>query len=49
MLSGRVAVQWAVVQLSGCAEWEGSNAVCCGTVEWNVLSGKAERKREMQN
>ena len=23
-----------------CAEWEGSSAVGCGTVEWSVLSGR---------
>ena len=31
-------VQWAAVQLSGMAEWEGSSTVGCGIVEWNVLS-----------
>ena len=24
-----------------CVEWEGSSAVGCGTVEWNLLSGRA--------
>jgi len=23
-----------------CDDWEGSSAVGCGTVEWNVLSGR---------
>jgi len=23
-----------------CAVWEGSSTVGCGTVEWNVLSGR---------
>jgi len=30
------------------AEWEGSSAVGCGTVEWNVLCRNVEHKREMQ-
>jgi len=31
-----------------CAEWEGSSEVGCGTVEWNVLCGRVEQKREME-
>ena len=36
-----------------CVEWEGRaeqrDVVGCGTVEWNVLSGKVEYNRGMQN
>ena len=35
-----------------CVEWEGReeerDAVGCGTVEWNVLSGRVDRNRDMQ-
>ena len=35
-----------------CVEWEGTaeqrDVVGCGTVEWNVLSERVERNREMQ-
>ena len=34
-----------------CVEWEGKaeqrDVVGCGTVEWNVLSGRVEHGREM--